>query len=88
METNIEIIKTIMKHTWDLCGELRNAKIEIWSCEVSFERSDQIEIEWLNKEKTNIIKFFDQEKVKKSLIQATGHFKVFDNSILNYTQFH
>jgi hypothetical protein len=34
-----------MKHTWDLCGELRNAKIEIWSGDVDFERSDQIEIE-------------------------------------------
>jgi hypothetical protein len=31
-----------MKHTWDLRGELRNAKIEIWSDEVGFERSDQI----------------------------------------------
>jgi hypothetical protein len=44
-ENNTEIIKTLIKHTWNLYGELRNAKIEIWSCEVGFERSDQIEIE-------------------------------------------
>jgi hypothetical protein len=34
-----------MKHTWDLCGELRNTKIEIWSSELGLEKSDQIEIE-------------------------------------------
>jgi hypothetical protein len=27
-----------MKHKRELCGELRKAKIEIWSCEVGFER--------------------------------------------------
>jgi hypothetical protein len=54
-----------MKHTWDYCGELKNAKNEIWSCEAGFERSDQIEIEWLNEEKRTMIKFFDEEKVKK-----------------------
>jgi hypothetical protein len=47
-----------MKHPCDLYGELKNAKIEIWSCEVGFERSDQIEIEQLNEEKTNNSKIF------------------------------
>jgi hypothetical protein len=47
-----------MKHTWNFCSELRNAKIEIWSREMSFESSDQIVIEWLNEEKTNNNKIF------------------------------
>jgi hypothetical protein len=66
-----------MKHTWDLYGDLRNAKIEIWSLKVGFERSDQIEIEWLNKQKTNNNKNFSTGKnLKSDLIQATGHFNV------------
>jgi hypothetical protein len=39
------MIKTLIKHIWDLWSELRNTKIEIWSCEVGFERTDPIEIE-------------------------------------------
>jgi hypothetical protein len=42
---NTAIIKIHMKDRWNLCSELRNEKIETWSCEVGFERSDQIEIE-------------------------------------------
>jgi hypothetical protein len=59
------MIKTLMKHTWDLCGELRDAKIEMWSCEVGFERSDEIKIEWLSEEKTKNTKIFDWKKLKK-----------------------
>jgi hypothetical protein len=53
-----------MKHAWDLCGDLRDAKIKFWSCEVGFKGSEQIEIEWLNEEKTNKNKNFLLGKVK------------------------
>jgi hypothetical protein len=54
-----------MKHTWYLCGELRKAKSEIWSWEVGFEKSDQIEIERLNDGKANNNKIFLLGKIKK-----------------------